>query len=64
MIVTDVVEYIHDQCAIARPQLVDIQVVEGIIGYLIVINEIPGNGFTIERPEQLSWCVPELSRLI
>jgi hypothetical protein len=38
--------------------------VVGVLGELVVGDEVPGYGFAVVGTKELSGCVPELSRFI
>ena len=62
--VADVVEDVEHEGAVAGAEFVDDEVVVGVVGELVICDEVASDGFTVVRAEELGRGVPELAGLV
>ena len=64
MVVADVVQDIEHEGSVARAELVDYEVVEGMVGKFVIGDEIAGNCLAVVGAKELGGGVPKLASLI
>ena len=62
--VADVVEDVEHEGSVAGAHFVDDEVVVGVVGKLVVCDEVAGDGFAVVGAEELSGGVPELPGVV
>ena len=64
MKVADVIKNVEHKGSISCAHLVDDEVVVGVVGELVIGNEVAGDGFAIVGAEELGRGVPELAGVV
>ena len=64
VVVADVVQDVEHEGSVAGAELVDYEVVEGVVGEFVVGNEIAGDCLAVVGAKELGRGVPELACLV